>query len=149
MEQLLTIYIQQKESGNETYTASKGWFARLKQHSQIHGIKISGEAVSADTEATRAFTVKFKKIIEDNEELHALAQQLTEQQKEEEDEDRCTKEMQTKDLTDILSTIHTAAEKLCDIIPDRERSSRVKKRHKSQATLYYEIPQEMKKNQNI
>jgi len=51
-----------------------------------------------------------------NEELYDLAQQLTEQQKEDEDEeDRGTKEMQTKDLTDILSATDMAAEKLCDI----------------------------------
>jgi hypothetical protein len=28
--------IQQKESGNEAFTASKGRFARFKQRSQIH-----------------------------------------------------------------------------------------------------------------
>ena len=39
--------IQQKEGGNETFTASKGWFARFKQRSQIHCLKISGEAASA------------------------------------------------------------------------------------------------------
>ena len=55
-----------------------------------------------------------------NEELYDLPQQLTEQQKEDEDEkDHGSKEMQTKDLTDILSTIDMAAEKLCDIEPDR------------------------------
>jgi len=58
--------IQQKEGGNETFNASKGWFARFKQRSQIHCIKISGEAASADTEATCAFTTEFKKIIENN-----------------------------------------------------------------------------------
>ena len=41
-----------------------------------------------------------------NEELQDLAQKLTEQQKEDEDEDRGTKEMQTKDLTNILSAIY-------------------------------------------
>jgi len=50
------------------------------------------------------------------EELYDLAQQSTEKQKEDEDEeDRGTKEMQTKDLTDILSATDMAAEKLCDI----------------------------------
>jgi hypothetical protein len=45
-------------------------------------------------------------------EVYDLAQQLTEQQKKDEDEkDRGTKEMQTKDYTDILSAIHMAAEK--------------------------------------
>jgi len=49
-----------------------------------------------------------------NEELYDLAQQLTEQQKEDEDEEeRGTKEMQTKDLPGILSAIDMAAEKLC------------------------------------
>ena len=48
-----------------------------------------------------------------NEEHYDLAQQLTKQQKEDEDKDRGTKEMQTKDLSDILSSIDTAAEKLC------------------------------------
>ena len=58
--------IQQKEGGNETFNASKGWLARLKQRSHIHCVKISGEAASADIVATRAFTTEFKKIIEDN-----------------------------------------------------------------------------------
>ena len=58
--------IQQKEGGNETFTASKGSFARFKQCCQIHCIKISGEAASADIEATRVFTAEFKKIFEDN-----------------------------------------------------------------------------------
>jgi len=53
------------------------------------------------------------------EELHDLAQDLTEQQKEDEDEeDRGTGEMKTKDLTDFLSTIDMAAEKMRDIDPD-------------------------------
>jgi len=46
-----------------------------------------------------------------NEELYDLAQQVTEQQKEDEDEeDRGTKAMQTKGLTDDLSAIYMAAE---------------------------------------
>jgi len=56
----------QQKGGNETFNASKGWFARFKQHSQIHCIKISGEAAGADIEAIRSFTAEFKKIIEDN-----------------------------------------------------------------------------------
>jgi hypothetical protein len=47
--------------------------------------------------------------------------------KEDEDEDRGTKEMQTKDLTDILSAIDMAAGKLRDIDPHFERSSTVKR----------------------
>ena len=55
--------IKQKEGGNETFTASKEWFARCQQHLQIHCIKIIGEATCADIEATCVFTAKFKKII--------------------------------------------------------------------------------------
>ena len=58
--------IQQKEGGNKTFTASKGWFARFKQCSQIHCIKINGQAASANIEATHAFTTEFKKIIGDS-----------------------------------------------------------------------------------
>ena len=62
-----------------------------------------------------------------NEELYDLAKQLTEQHKEGKDEkDRGVKEMQTKDLTDILSATDMAAEKLCDFDPEWERSSTVK-----------------------
>jgi hypothetical protein len=48
------------------FTASKGWFARFKQRSQINCTQISGVATSANIAATRAFTAEFKKIIEDN-----------------------------------------------------------------------------------
>ena len=58
--------IQQKEGGNWTFNVSKGWFARFKKCLQIHCIKISVEAASADIEATRVFATEFKKIIEDN-----------------------------------------------------------------------------------
>jgi len=68
------------------------------------------------------------------EELYDLAQQLTEQQKEDEDEVDCgTKEMQTKDLTDILSVIDMAAEKLCDINPELGTQLYSKKLCKSHA----------------
>jgi hypothetical protein len=46
---------------------------------------------------------------------------LTEQQKEHED-DRATKVIQMKDLTDILSAWDMAAEKLCDIDPELEEA---------------------------
>ena len=55
-----------KRRRKETFTASKGWFARFKQQLQIHCIKMSGEASSADTEAICTFTAEFKKIIDDN-----------------------------------------------------------------------------------
>jgi len=78
-----------------------------------------------------------------NEELYDLAQNLTEQQKEDEDEeDQGTKEMQTKDLSDILSTVDMAAENLCDIDPEWECSSTVKRGIRAMLHPYYEIWQE-------
>jgi len=81
-----------------------------------------------------------------SEELYDLAQQLTEQQKEDEDEeDRGIKAMQMKDLTDILSAIDMAAEKLCDIDPEWECSSIVKRGIRAMLHPYYEILQEKQK----
>ena len=75
-----------------------------------------------------------------------MAQKLTEQQKEDEDEeDRGTKEMQMKNLTDILSAIDVAAEKVCDIDPDWEGSSTVKRGIRATLHPFYEILQEKKK----
>jgi len=75
-----------------------------------------------------------------------LAQQLTEQQKEDEDEEDCrTKEMQMVDLTDILSAIDMAVNKLCDIDPDWESSSTVKRGIRAILHPYYEILQEKTK----
>jgi len=51
--------------------------------------------------------------------------------------------MQTKDLTDVLSAIDMAAEKLCDIDPELERSSTV--RRDIRAMLNPENVQEKKK----
>jgi hypothetical protein len=82
-----------------------------------------------------------------NEELYALAQQLTEQKEDKDEEDRGTKAMQTKDLTDIHSAIDTAAEKLrvCDIDPEWERSSTVIRSIRAMLHPYYEILQGKKK----
>ena len=58
--------------------------------------------------------------------------------------------MQTKDLTDILSPIDMAAEQLCDIDPDWERSSTVKRDITAMLHPYYEILQEkMKKSKQL
>ena len=78
-----------------------------------------------------------------------LCQQLTEQKKEDEDEDRGTTEMQTKDLTDILSAIYMAAEKLCGINPDWERSSTVQRGITATLHTYYEILRKRRKNQTV
>ena len=75
-----------------------------------------------------------------------MARQLTEQRKEDEDEeDRGTKEMQTKDLTNILSAIDMAAENLRDTDPEWECSSRVIRGIRAMLHPYYEILQEKKK----
>jgi len=86
-----------------------------------------------------------------NEELCDLTQQLTEQQKEDEDEeDRGTKAMQTKDLTDILSTIDMAAEKLFEIDPEWECSCTVKRGIRAMLHPCYEILQEkLKKSKQL
>ena len=135
--------IQQKEGGNETFTASKEWFARFKQCSQIHCTKISGEAAGADMRTTRALESHSQPL--SKEEHYDLAQQLTEKQKEDEDEDRGTKAMQKKDLTDILTAIDIAVEKLRDIDPDWERSSTVKGNIRAMLHPYCEILQKKKK----
>jgi hypothetical protein len=66
----------------------------------------------------------------------------------EDEEDRGTKEMQTKGLTDILSTIDMAAEKLCDIHPDWKRSSTVKKALEPFYTLIMKSCKKRGKNDN-
>ena len=60
-------------------------------------------------------------------------------------EDHGTKAMQTKDLTDILSATDMAAEKLCYIDPEWERSSIVIRGIRAMLLPYYEILQEKKK----
>jgi hypothetical protein len=71
---------------------------------------------------------------------------LTKQKKEDENEkDLETKEMQTKYFTDILSSIDVAAEKLCDLDPDWERSSTLKRSTGAMLHPFYEILQEKKK----
>jgi hypothetical protein len=60
-------------------------------------------------------------------------------------EDRGTKELQTKDFTDILSAIEVAAEKLCDIDPDWERSATVERGIRTMLQPYYEFLHENKK----
>ena len=82
------------------------------------------------------------------EELYDLAQQLTEEQKEVEYEEDCgTKAMQLKDLTDILSAVDVAAEKLCvcDIELEWERTCTVKRSIRAMLHHYYKILEEKKK----
>ena len=53
--------------------------------------------------------------------------------------------MQMKDLTDILSAIDMAAEKLCDIDPEWECNYTVKRDIRAMLHPYYEILQEKQK----
>ena len=74
---------------------------------------------------------------------------MTEQQKEDEDEKDCgTKEMQMRQPTDILSTIDMAAEKLCDVDTDCERSSTVRRAKEPCYTLIMKSCKKRRKNQN-
>lgn len=48
-----------------TFTASRGWLDRFKKRQNLHSIKMSGEAASADKEAAAAYLPVIKQIIED------------------------------------------------------------------------------------
>ena len=44
-----------EESEGASFNASHGWFHRFKARANLHNVKVSGEAVSADTVAAREF----------------------------------------------------------------------------------------------
>jgi len=81
------------------------------------------------------------------EKLYDLALQLTERQKD--DEDCGTKEMQTKELTDVLFTIDMAAEKLCDIDPGWEHSLTVERGIRAMLHPYEILPEKNKKSKQL
>jgi len=59
-------HIQEGGGGDtsETFTASRGWFDRFKQRTNLHSIRITGEAASADKKAAQKFPATLKAIIE-------------------------------------------------------------------------------------
>lgn len=56
-------------SGDLQFSASKGWFERFKRRQNLHNIKLTGEAASADTVAASAFPKLLKDVIESGEYL--------------------------------------------------------------------------------
>ena len=58
--------IQQQEgdgSSTETFTANRGWFEKFKHRSNIHSIRITGEAASSNMQAAQEFPDMLKQII--------------------------------------------------------------------------------------
>ena len=58
--------IQQQEgdgSSTETFTASRGWFEKFIHRSNIHSIRITGEAASSNMQAAQEFPDMLKQII--------------------------------------------------------------------------------------
>ncbi|XP_042226803.1 tigger transposable element-derived protein 1-like [Homarus americanus] len=47
------------------FLASKGWFERSKKSLNLHNIKMSGEAASADTDSANTYPAELKKIIDE------------------------------------------------------------------------------------
>lgn len=64
-----------EESGNntETFEASRGWFQRFKERSELHNIALKGEGASADHAGAKAFQETFEKnVLEDGYSLQQL-----------------------------------------------------------------------------
>ncbi|XP_066445361.1 tigger transposable element-derived protein 1-like [Eleutherodactylus coqui] len=53
------------EEADVTFTASHGWFNRFKARNNLHNIKVTGEAASADTVAAQEFPATLKEIIQE------------------------------------------------------------------------------------
>ncbi|XP_066450519.1 tigger transposable element-derived protein 1-like [Eleutherodactylus coqui] len=54
-----------EEAADVTFTASHGWFNRFKARNNLHNIKVTGEAASADTVAAQEFPATLKEIIKE------------------------------------------------------------------------------------
>ena len=54
-----------EESEGASFNASHGWFHRFKARANLHNVKVSGEAASADTVAAREFPEMLREIIDE------------------------------------------------------------------------------------
>ena len=54
-----------EESEGTSFNASHGWFHQFKARANLHNIKVSGKAASADTVATQEFPETLWKIIDE------------------------------------------------------------------------------------
>lgn len=68
-QQAFRIYQHLKEIGNspgnqhkQSFTASKGWFEKLKKRFSLHNLKFQREQASAEVEATHKFTLGAREI---------------------------------------------------------------------------------------
>ncbi|XP_038669700.1 tigger transposable element-derived protein 1-like [Scyliorhinus canicula] len=56
---------QGDSSQSESFNASRGWFERFKKRSYLRGIKVTGDATSANTEVADEFVAYLKRITEE------------------------------------------------------------------------------------
>ena len=64
-EKALSLFNELKAEYGEdvSFTASHGWFNRFKARNNLHNVKVSGEAASADVKAAEEFPGKLAEII--------------------------------------------------------------------------------------